>query len=55
MAPFLEIQTELIKKCFELFSFFKILKASSLDFGLLINSLFKEITLSAPKTNLSGF
>ena len=39
--------------CFELFSLFKIFKASSLEFGLLINSLFKEITLSAPSTNLS--
>ena len=55
IAPFFEIHTELIKKCFELFNFFKILKASSLDLGLLINSLLREITLSAPKTNLSGF
>ena len=34
--------------------FFRITKASSRDFGLFISSSFKEITLSAPRTNLSG-
>ena len=36
-------------------SFFNILKASSRDLGLLINSSFKDITLSAPRTRRSGF
>ena len=38
----------------ELLSFFNILKASSLEPGLLISSSLREITLSAPRTNLSG-
>ena len=47
------MQTELISECFFPFNFFNILKASSLFSGLEINSPFKSITLSAPKTKAS--
>ena len=53
MEPFLDIQTELIRECFLPFNFFNMLKASSLFSGLEINSPFKSITLSAPKTRAS--
>ena len=47
------MQTELIRECFFPFNFFNIFRASFLFSGLEINSPFKSITLSAPRTSIS--
>ena len=55
MHHFLKYKQSLLNNVLNYLVFLRISKASSLDFGLLINSLFKETTLSALITSLSGF